>query len=133
MKKTMKRLLACVVVVMMVFAVSTSAFAYSSGPYTGSCLNSFTCNQTWNKINDDILENDNQYITLYSAGGMDVSCISKFAVGSRTHEEHTISTRSVDWENSYTGTCTLTIVNEYYAGTRLYAAGDFKLYDETEA
>ena len=41
MKKTFKRLLACVAVVMMVFAFCTTAFANTPKQYSGSCNNNF--------------------------------------------------------------------------------------------
>ena len=128
MKKTLKRLIACIAVVMMVFAMSTTAFAYSSGPYSGSCTNAFTCSQTWNKIYDTILENDNTYAKLYSTSGTECAYTSRFAVGSNTKDVLTSSRNTVKWTNSYQGKCTLRIVNEYYSGTRLYVAGNFNLY-----
>lgn len=135
MKKSFKRLIVGIVVVMMVFAVCSTGFAYSTGTYNGSCTNTFTCSQTWNKINDDILENRNTYARLYHSdeSGTECAFTSRCAVGSHTKDKLTSSRNTVTWNNSYQGTCKLTIVNSYYSGTRLYVKGFFNLYDEDEA
>ena len=58
MKKTLKRLIACVAVVMMVFALCTTAFA-DGGYYYGRMVSGFNCGQTFNKINDRTIEDQN--------------------------------------------------------------------------
>ena len=130
MKKTLKRLIACVAVFMMVFALCTTAFAGTTGFYNGSCTNKFTCDETWNKISDRRLQNANTYARLYHAdeSGTECAFISRFAVGSETEDKLTSSRNTVKWVNSHTGKCTLTIVNQYYNGTRMYAKGYFTLH-----
>ena len=130
MKKTLKRLIACVAVVLTVFALCTTAFAGTTGYYNGSCTNQFTCDEDWNKENDTRLQNANTYARLYNKdeSGTEVAFTSRFAVGSYTKDVLTSSRNTVSWTNTRVGKAKLTIVNQYYNGTRMYVKGYFTLH-----
>ena len=121
----MKRLIACILVVILVFGCMSNVFA---GAYNGSCENNFYCRYQWNKTTTakQNITNDNEYAKLNSSGntGIVTTYRSRIHVGSNYTQQSIRSGLDHAFYTGLTGTCKLQIIN-LDSGYTLYAAGDF--------
>lgn len=124
-----KALLLCVVVVM-VFAFTSVAFADGTA-FNGHCKNNFTLSRTWNKVNDTELElvgnacyvESNKLATKFTST-LAVAGHSKTKVVNPSMQ----SQKSHIWSNSYKGTATAKVTNHTKPGTYIKVTGEWYIY-----
>ena len=131
-KKKFRMVLVSMLTVALLFSVSVTALA-DSGSYSGSCKNYFTCNRTWNKIEDTTLKDNNAYCCIGSQTGGNGYYRSQFTItedDGTVHEdyENKYSGKIHEWESNWQGKCRLKIINYKYSGSRIYVGGQFSIY-----